>query len=152
MSVQDQIADLLNNAHTAEEQEVAHATLSQHFSQEEVAAIVDAHNQGVFQQPSQVSHPVGSQAPGGSQIPVSQYTYTEYTQSPLPEPLLQDNPNRFVLFPIKYHDIWEMYKKELACFWTVDEMDLQQDMRDWEKLTADEQHFIKYVLAFFAAR
>lgn len=67
------------------------------------------------------------------------------------EPLLKDNPNRFVLFPIKYHDIWEMYKKELASFWTADEIDLQQDITDWEKLNDNERHFIKYVLAFFAA-
>lgn len=67
------------------------------------------------------------------------------------EPLLRDNPNRFVLFPIKYNDIWEMYKKELASFWTSEEIDLFQDLKDWEKLKDEEKHFIKYVLAFFAA-
>ena len=68
------------------------------------------------------------------------------------EPLLQENAQRFVLFPIKYHDIWEMYKKQLACFWTSDEIDLHQDISDWEKkLNDNERHFIKYVLAFFAA-
>jgi ribonucleotide reductase beta subunit family protein with ferritin-like domain len=70
----------------------------------------------------------------------------------LVEPLLQENSQRFVLFPIKYHDIWEMYKKQVASFWTSDEIDLHQDLNDWEKLTDNERHFIKYVLAFFAAR
>jgi ribonucleoside-diphosphate reductase subunit M2 len=67
------------------------------------------------------------------------------------EPLLQENPNRFVLFPIKYPQIWEMYKKQLASFWTADEIDLFSDLKDWERLNKDEKHFIKYVLAFFAA-
>jgi ribonucleoside-diphosphate reductase subunit M2 len=56
-----------------------------------------------------------------------------------------------VLFPIKYHSIYDLYKKHLASFWTVDEVDLFQDLNDWQKLKADEKHFIKYVLAFFAA-
>lgn len=68
-----------------------------------------------------------------------------------PEPLLDDNDQRFVLFPIKYDAIWEMYKKHLACFWTAQEVDLTQDMRDWKTLSDDERHFIKMVLAFFAA-
>jgi ribonucleotide reductase beta subunit family protein with ferritin-like domain len=55
------------------------------------------------------------------------------------------------MFPIKYHKIWEMYKKHVACFWTAEEIDLAQDIKDWEKLNDDEKHFIKYVLAFFAA-
>lgn len=68
------------------------------------------------------------------------------------EPILEDNPGRFVLMPIKYHEFWEMYKKQLASFWTADEIDLHQDISDWEKkLNDNERHFIKYVLAFFAA-
>lgn len=68
------------------------------------------------------------------------------------EPILQDNPGRFVIFPIQHHDIWEFYKKSEANFWTAEEIDLQQDLVDWnQKLNADEQHFIKHVLAFFAA-
>lgn len=67
------------------------------------------------------------------------------------EPILMDNPNRFVLFPIKYHDIWKMYKEHMASFWTAEEIDLNTDLRDWEKLTPDEKHFTKHVLAFFAA-
>ncbi len=69
-----------------------------------------------------------------------------------PEPILAENPQRFVLMPIKYHDIWEMYKKQVASFWTAEEIDLHQDISDWEKKLNDgEKHFIKYVLAFFAA-
>ncbi len=78
-----------------------------------------------------------------SSLPASQETETE--------PLLRENPHRYVLFPIKYNRVWEMYKKQLASFWTADEIDLTQDMKDWERLNKDEKHFIKYVLAFFAA-
>lgn len=68
------------------------------------------------------------------------------------EPILQENKDRFVLFPIKHKDIWEMYKKAEASFWTAEEIDLSADTVDWEhKLNADEKHFIKHVLAFFAA-
>jgi ribonucleoside-diphosphate reductase beta chain len=68
------------------------------------------------------------------------------------EPILQENKNRFVIFPIKHHDIWDWYKKQEACFWTAEEIDLQQDLTDWNnKLTADEKYFIKHILAFFAA-
>jgi len=67
------------------------------------------------------------------------------------EPLLRTNEQRFVLFPIQYHDIWNMYKKALASFWTADEIDLSQDMGHFEKLKPGERHFIKHVLAFFAA-
>jgi len=67
------------------------------------------------------------------------------------EPLLRDNPNRFVIFPIQYDDIWEFYKKAVASFWTSDEIDLSRDRVDWEMLKPDEQYFIKHVLAFFAA-
>jgi ribonucleotide reductase beta subunit family protein with ferritin-like domain len=68
------------------------------------------------------------------------------------EPLLKSNPNRFVLFPIQDHDIWMMYKKAEASFWTAEEIDLASDLHDWEnKLTANEKHFVSHVLAFFAA-
>jgi ribonucleoside-diphosphate reductase beta chain len=68
------------------------------------------------------------------------------------EPLLTENKDRFVLFPIKHNDIWQMYKKAEASFWTAEEIDLASDLVDWnEKLNADEKHFIKHVLAFFAA-
>lgn len=67
------------------------------------------------------------------------------------EPLLRENPNRFVLFPIEYHDIWKMYKKAEASFWTVEEVDLSKDMADWNSLKDEERHFVSHVLAFFAA-
>jgi len=68
------------------------------------------------------------------------------------EKILQENPGRFVLFPIEHHDLWKLYKQQEACFWTAEEIDLSQDISDWEnKLNNDEQHFVKHVLAFFAA-
>ena len=68
------------------------------------------------------------------------------------EPILQENNNRFVLFPIQHDDIWSFYKRAEASFWTAEEIDLQPDLIDWEdKLNDNERHFIKHVLAFFAA-
>ena len=68
------------------------------------------------------------------------------------EPILKENPKRFVLFPIQHADIWEMYKKQEASIWTAEELDLSPDLMDWEnKLNDDEKFFIKHVLAFFAA-
>ena len=67
------------------------------------------------------------------------------------EPLLAENKDRFVLFPIAHSDIWQMYKKHEASFWTAEEIDLGQDQKDWEALNDGERHFISHVLAFFAA-
>ena len=67
------------------------------------------------------------------------------------EPLLAENPNRFVLFPIQNDDVWQFYKKAEASFWTAEEIDLSQDQKDWNNLNDNERHFIKHVLAFFAA-
>jgi len=67
------------------------------------------------------------------------------------EPLLQENPRRFVVFPIRYHDIWAFYKKAEASFWTAEEVDLSKDLIHWEVLKPEEKHFISHVLAFFAA-
>ncbi|MDD7913595.1 ribonucleotide-diphosphate reductase subunit beta [Polaribacter ponticola] len=68
------------------------------------------------------------------------------------EPILQPNDNRFVIFPIQHDDLWEWYKKQQACFWTAEEIDLHADVIDWTtKLTDDERYFIKHILAFFAA-
>jgi len=67
------------------------------------------------------------------------------------DPLLKENPRRFVMFPIQYPEVWEMYKKHEASFWTAEEIDLSSDSKDWENLTDSERHFIKHVLAFFAA-
>lgn len=66
------------------------------------------------------------------------------------EVLLQKSENRFVLFPIKYDKIWEMYKKQKALFWTTEEIDFEKDLNDWNKLKEEEQYFIKNILAFFA--
>jgi ribonucleoside-diphosphate reductase subunit M2 len=67
------------------------------------------------------------------------------------EPLLKPDDNRFVMFPICNQDIWKMYKKQMDCFWRAEEINLAQDLGDWEKLSSDEKHFISMVLAFFAA-
>ncbi len=67
------------------------------------------------------------------------------------EPLLAENPNRFVLFPIQNDEVWQYYKKSQASFWTAEEIDLSQDQKDWNNLNDNERHFIKHVLAFFAA-
>ncbi len=68
------------------------------------------------------------------------------------EPILAENKNRFVIFPIQHHDIWELYKNQEACFWTAEEIDLHVDISDWSnKLSDDERYFIKHILAFFAA-
>jgi ribonucleoside-diphosphate reductase subunit M2 len=67
------------------------------------------------------------------------------------EPLLKPDDNRFVMFPIHNQDIWKMYKKQMDCFWRAEEINLAQDLGDWEKLSSDEKHFISMVLAFFAA-
>ena len=67
------------------------------------------------------------------------------------DPLLVPDDNRFVLFPIKNQDIWEMYKKQIELFWRPEEIDLTNDLSDWNKLNDDERYFIKMILAFFAA-
>lgn len=72
-------------------------------------------------------------------------------QTDVIEPILQEDKGRFVLFPIKHWDIWEYYKTHEASFWTAEEIDLGQDMKDWNNLNDGERHFISHVLAFFAA-
>ena len=67
------------------------------------------------------------------------------------EPLLAPDDNRFVMFPIKHNDIWDMYKKQVDCFWRAEEIDLSKDLTNWESLNGDERHFISMILAFFAA-
>lgn len=67
------------------------------------------------------------------------------------EPILQENPNRFVIFPIEHNDIWEFYKQHQAAFWTAEEVDLSNDIRDWQNLTDNERYFIKNILSFFAS-
>ena len=67
------------------------------------------------------------------------------------EPMLDDDQKRYTLFPIQHPEVWNMYKKAESSFWKAEEVDLSSDLADWEKLTNDEKHFIKHVLAFFAA-
>lgn len=67
------------------------------------------------------------------------------------EPILKENKDRFVLFPIRQHEIWKYYKQAEASFWTAEEIDLSQDGKDWDAMNDGERHFIKHVLAFFAA-
>lgn len=120
--------------------------------QDELAAILSQHSQSQHEEAKHTSQVVTFAHNVQASQAESQYTYVDVTQTQnLPEPLLQDNPNRFVLFPIQYQDIWDMYKKQQACFWVVEEIDLASDLKDWESLNEDEKHFIKYVLAFFAA-
>ncbi len=73
------------------------------------------------------------------------------TQVPTEEPLLMEDKNRFVLFPIQHNNIWQMYKQAEASFWTAEEIDLQPDLAHWANLNDGERHFISHVLAFFAA-
>merc|ERR1719373_1314533 len=75
----------------------------------------------------------------------------EFIELERSDPLLVENPHRWVMFPIQHAEIWEMYKKHEASFWTAEEIDLAQDNKDWDGLPASEQHFVKHVLAFFAA-
>ncbi|CAK0810902.1 unnamed protein product, partial [Prorocentrum cordatum] len=82
--------------------------------------------------------------------PVSRVS-AQYVELEKSDPLLSENPQRWVMFPIQHADIWEMYKKHEASFWTAEEIDLSQDNKDWDALAPQERHFIKHVLAFFAA-
>lgn len=74
-----------------------------------------------------------------------------FTKDSFVEPLLKEDPNRYVMFPIQHDDIWKMYKKQMDCFWREEEVDLSRDYKDWVKLSENEQYFVKMVLAFFAA-
>merc|ERR1719310_69114 len=89
-------------------------------------------------------------ASADSSAPLSRVS-AEYKELEKSDPLLMENPRRWVMFPIQYPEVWEMYKKHEASFWTAEEVDLSQDNRDWEALSDSERHFVKHVLAFFAA-
>jgi ribonucleoside-diphosphate reductase subunit M2 len=82
---------------------------------------------------------------------VSEHKRKELAGELAHEPLLAENPGRFVLFPIQHEEVWDMYKKAEASFWTAEEIDLAHDAKDWVGLTANERHFITHILAFFAA-
>ncbi len=82
---------------------------------------------------------------------MAEQTKETATKAVSTDPILAPNDDRFVLFPLKYHSVWNLYKKHMAVFWTAEEIDLGSDQTDWDKLTNDERHFISHVLAFFAA-
>jgi len=84
-------------------------------------------------------------------LSISDHKRLELEGKHLPEPLLAENAGRFVLFPIQHKDIWDMYKKAEASFWTAEEIDLASDLNDWEGLSKNEKYFVSHVLAFFAA-
>lgn len=84
-------------------------------------------------------------------VTVSEHKRAELAGQHAVEPLLKENPNRFVLFPIEDDDIWQMYKKAEASFWTAEEIDLSCDQKDWDSLSNNERHFVSHILAFFAA-
>jgi ribonucleoside-diphosphate reductase subunit M2 len=86
-----------------------------------------------------------------NQIPMGEQEFIKPFLTNEDEPILRENPHRFVIFPIQYKDIWSYYKKAVASFWTVEEVDLGKDMQDWNKMNKDEKFFISRVLAFFAA-
>lgn len=71
--------------------------------------------------------------------------------TPFIEELLKPDEDRFVMFPIKYHDVFELYKRSISCFWKVEDIDLSKDLSDWNKLSSDETYFIKMILAFFSS-
>ncbi|CAM9310308.1 unnamed protein product [Choristocarpus tenellus] len=98
-----------------------------------------------------LSHQTSDVDPKLSQLEVSAMRRKEMSGALKPEPLLVENPGRFVLFPIQDNEVWQMYKKAEACFWTAEELDLAHDQKDWEGLSHDERHFVTHVLAFFAA-
>ena len=83
-------------------------------------------------------------------IPPLELAPAEVKQETNHEPLLEENPNRHVIFPIEHSDIWLKYKQHMSVFWIPEEIDLSKDMNDWVKLSDNERHFIKYILGFFA--
>lgn len=87
----------------------------------------------------------------GKQAELKEHDYNGQEKQDEVEPLLKENPRRFVILPIQYDAIWRMYKKAEASFWTAEEVDLSKDLKDWQGLKEDEKYFISHVLAFFAA-
>jgi ribonucleoside-diphosphate reductase beta chain len=113
----------------------------------EILSMIDEQNGIPQDQNEDMTTAVGQEESGQMSIDAVLPENTAVT-----EPILEDNPNRFVLFPIQHDDIWAFYKKSEASFWTAEEIDLAADLVDWsEKLNDDERYFIKHILAFFAA-
>lgn len=86
-----------------------------------------------------------------TQVTITDHRRLELEGKLVPEPMLQENPGRFVLFPIQNPEVWRMYKQAEASFWTAEEIDLASDLGDWERLNENERHFVSHILAFFAA-
>jgi hypothetical protein len=124
------------------------STLSPTYLATSTHTFATSHSVGVNGMPVSVRERIREQA-----IRDTEEAFAFAIKPPVPiiEPLLTPSTKRFVLFPINHQAIWQMYKKHEASFWTSEEIDLSQDNRDWLTLTSDEQHFIKTVLAFFAA-
>jgi ribonucleoside-diphosphate reductase subunit M2 len=103
----------------------------------------------------EVSFPADLESLPPASVPLSGSTCSRISASlkelEKEDPLLKENTHRWVMFPLQHPQVWEMYKKHEASFWTAEEIDLSADLRDWENLSNEEQHFVKHVLAFFAA-
>ena len=119
-NIQLELQELLDNPVNSVTQKFSQAVKPQ--SQHPASQLLDTHYKAYGGTDSQV-------VPNQSVAHPSQSQYL--TQQPMAEPLLEDNLNRFVILPIQYKYIWRMYKDQMACFWTVDEIDLSQDTKDW---------------------
>jgi len=100
--------------------------------------------------PRSAASPSGEPLPAAGPRSAVSSSGEPLSAAPPCEPMLADNPHRFVLFPVQHADLWRMYKQALACFWTAEEVDLAQDARDWPLLEPGERAFVEHVLAFFA--
>jgi len=107
------------------------------------SAAIDTIKSSLFKVMSPSMSPILSSSDGHGEMEALDLNQVE-------EPMLKENPNRFVIFPIEHKDLWDMYKKHMAVFWTAEEIDLSKDMEHWNGLSDNERHFIKYILGFFA--
>ena len=115
-----------------------------HKNEWQLHFLVEKGYESVFSTTLPINTPKRAKFPSASNLKSGVYDSTE--------PILAENKDRFVLFPIRHQEIWNMYKQAEASFWTAEEIDLSTDLRDWkDKLNDDERYFIKHVLAFFAA-
>jgi len=103
------------------------------------SAAIDTIKSSLFKVMSPSMSPILSSSDGHGEIEALDLNQIE-------EPMLKENPNRFVIFPIEHKDLWDMYKKHMAVFWTAEEIDLSKDMEHWNGLSDNERHFIKYIL------
>ena len=103
-----------------------------------------------IQEPQQIQEPQEQEEQKNEEIQTRSRQHTPKNKPRRIEPLLQEQKNRYVLYPIQHDDVWAEYKKQVSCFWTPEELDFSQDLVDWERLNDNEKHFIKHVLAFFA--